>query len=1611
MEENYFFENTNFQNFTAKPNTISSIKLKNNKKSFIVFLSLFLMLFLGNEMNGQTTYNATAGAGNWSFTVPCDVTSINVQAWGPGGKGGDATTKNKYGSGGGGGGYTTSILSVTSGQVINLTVGAGNSLTNTTILTLTAGYGTSGGADSGPVGLGGTSSGGTPNSSGSPGLIGTSSSSGAGGNCPSGGIGGTGSNINSNGNPGGIPGGGGAGGYRNSDGGSGLNGGNGGDGQVIITYTSAFKAYCSPSFTGRVEPITNVTFAGINNTTSATVDGTPANERFCIAANLVQGSSTNSISVRGNTAGSFTNHFRVFIDWNQNGIFENNPTEAYYLGTIANSGGNTITLISNISVPATALTGNTHMRVIKNYNSDPTNPCGTYTFGQSEDYAVNVAAPSPCVAPTAQPTALSLGTTTTTTIPGSFTLASPTANNYLVVINTSGIAPAPVNGTTYTIGSTVMGGSNIVVDTDGNSTFTATGLLGATTYYFYVFSYNSLCSGGPKYFTTSPLIGNTMTLNPNYCTTATSSSTTRYINSFQTVGNLTNMSNLNTGYTNSGYSDYTNLPTTSQIPGGGITAKYTLNDSQSLKAWVDWNKDGTFDDTTERIYDTGGYLGTSTSFGFVVPLLTNPGKYRMRIRCYFSGISAITSCGLLSNGETEDYSITIIQDCTSKITNVNDNKRCETGQVSLTATATADTTEFRWYTAATGGSLVGTSPTGTWNTPSISSTTIYWVAAWNGSCESFFREKVIATVNASSIINFNPLTPIVCGENSVVSVNALGDTEVIDLINENFEGAAKFTTTKNGGTTYLWETKTSTFIPTATALWRPAINSRSAANKFAYINSNSPGEVVNTQLISSTVSTSLFSDLTLTFRHYFSYYTSPGDHGYVQISTDGGTIWTNLYHYQSDQGEAGQFETVTLSLPGYLNKPNLKIRFSYESTGGNGWAIDDIRLYGTKPVNTAFTWTSDTPVRAYTDAALTIPYTNQAVTTVYIKPTDAQMAIGTWSFTATATLSNGCTVSKPITVTNNTKTWIGSTLTDWNTASNWLPAGIPTASTCVIIPTAKTSKIINTPDAVAKTVTIKAPTGNLELQSDKNLTVTDNIIVESGATFNIKNNANLVQINNVANTGIVTIERITQAMNRYDFTYWSSPLTAASNFTLGDLSPFTLSDKYFSWTPSIGGLSGNWKYESTATKMEPGIGYIVRAPQTFNISGTKSLQTANFIGTPNNGDVTVPITYGTMGPVADFTDDKWNLLGNPYPSAINAVTFLDNTTNAALLDGTIYFWTHNTIPLITTPDPFYGDFVYNYTDEDYAAWNRTGGVATAAAISGGVTPNGFIASGQSFLTLSLATAPSGNNAIFKNDMRRNISTGVTYANNQFFKQANNNKTNKNTEIKTEASEEKHRIWLNLTNNSGAFSQILVGYVPGATQDRDRSYDGELIGGNDVTFYSIIPETHLTIQGRALPFDQNDQVNLGYNAAIAASLSIRIDHIDGLFDTQNIYLEDKKLDIIHDLKKAPYVFTTEIGDFDNRFVLRYTNKDKTLGTTSVETINDVLVTVNQKVTVQSPKELIKNIVVYDLLGRKIDSYEKVNALQFTLNHLNKTTVGLILKITLDDDRVISKKIIY
>jgi hypothetical protein len=156
---------------------------------------------------------------------------------------------------------------------------------------------------------------------------------------------------------------------------------------VVEASTSHLCNYCTATFPNAVEPITRVTVGTIDNTSSPTVNGTPPTENFASISTDMTIGQTYTTSFQGNTDGSFLSYFRVFIDFNQNESW-NDPGESFNCGTIFNSTGTDgISALGSITIPNTALTGATIMRVLKKYNSYG-NSCNVDGFGQAEDYTV-----------------------------------------------------------------------------------------------------------------------------------------------------------------------------------------------------------------------------------------------------------------------------------------------------------------------------------------------------------------------------------------------------------------------------------------------------------------------------------------------------------------------------------------------------------------------------------------------------------------------------------------------------------------------------------------------------------------------------------------------------------------------------------------------------------------------------------------------------------------------------------------------------------------------------------------------------------------------------------------------------------------------------------------------------------------------------------------------------------------------------------------------------------------------------------------------------------------------------------------------------------------------
>jgi hypothetical protein len=494
------------------------------------------------------------------------------------------------------------------------------------------------------------------------------------------------------------------------------------------------------------------------------------------------------------------------------------------------------------------------------------------------------------------------------------------------------------------------------------------------------------------------------------------------------------------------------------------------------------------------------------------------------------------------------------------------------------------------------------------------------------------------------------------------------------------------------------------------------------------------------------------------------------------------------------------------------------------------------------------------------------------------------------------------------------------------------------------------------------------------------LKLENSLEVIGNGTLVFEDGASLIQYNdNAVNSGTISYRRISAPMKNFDFTYWSSPVTGQ---TAKLLSPNTLADKYFRFD----GAGNKWVFDNGL--MNPGVGFIIRVPKPNSVySNLKDnwttptyAQPVVFDGIPNNGNYSFAVGAGQN-----------NLIGNPYPSAIDADLFLTNAINSGLVSGALYFWTHNTA--ITPSGSFY---VYN--SNDYATYNLTGGAGTAtgAAATGGAPPSGKIAAGQSFFVGS----KNAGSFEFNNSMR----VSASGSNSQFFKMANTKKT---------AKIEKNRVWLNLANADGAFKQLLVGYITGATNDLDNLYDGASFDGNSyVDFYSVNNAKNLTIQGRALPFDANDQVPLGYKTTINGTFTISVDNTDGVLATQTVYLEDKLTNVLHNLKDGAYSFTTVKGEFKDRFVLRYTDGTK-LGTVDhTADGQSVIVSVkNHKIKINSFDQTIASVLIYDLKGSLLYEKKNVNKNEFSIENLASSDQFLIVLTQLTDDKWVTKEIIF
>ena len=590
----------------------------------------------------------------------------------------------------------------------------------------------------------------------------------------------------------------------------------------------------------------------------------------------------------------------------------------------------------------------------------------------------------------------------------------------------------------------------------------------------------------------------------------------------------------------------------------------------------------------------------------------------------------------------------------------------------------------------------------------------------------------------------------------------------------------------------------------------------------------------------------------------------------------------------------------------------------------------------------------------------TLPTTSNNSITGTWSPALDNTATTTYTFTPDA---GQCATTATLTITvSNLNTWTGgANTTVWTTPGNWSCGLVPISTTDVIIGSASFYPEITSIVSI-NSLTLNSGT-TLKVKSGSNLTVSD--LINNNGTFTIENNANLIQVNAVSNSGSgsTLVKRNTNPLIRLDYTLWSSPVANQQLLAFSPLTSISPTIRFYTYNTSTN-LYNSVASPST-TNFADGIGYLIRLP--FNHPTAPVIWAGTFTGVANNGTKTITLNNIGVG-------QRFNAIGNPYPSTVNIAQFASD--NSTKIEPSLYFWrkTNNTL------------------SPSYCSWNTSSNTFVDNGETYTDSPLGILQTAQGFIV----EAKAGATTIEFNNGQRTINNA-----NQFFRTANG--------ISATPPIESHRIWLNMTGATTEFSQMVVGYFTNAIIGQD-DFDSKYFNDGPIALSSEINAIDYVIQGRPAPFNATDIVPLKYKVTNAGSYSIGLDHVDGLFTAgaQTVYLKDNVTNTYTDLNAGNYTFTSVAGTFNNRLELVYQNPLNNQNPIFNEN-NIVVYNQNNELFITSGNVIMKSVKIYDIRGRLLQEKSNINASETQL-HIGTTNQVLILQITSNDDIKVVKKVI-
>ncbi|TDD75178.1 immunoglobulin domain-containing protein [Flavobacterium caseinilyticum] len=477
------------------------------------------------------------------------------------------------------------------------------------------------------------------------------------------------------------------------------------------------------------------------------------------------------------------------------------------------------------------------------------------------------------------------------------------------------------------------------------------------------------------------------------------------------------------------------------------------------------------------------------------------------------------------------------------------------------------------------------------------------------------------------------------------------------------------------------------------------------------------------------------------------------------------------------------------------------------------------------------------------------------------------------------------------------------------------------------------------------------------------------------------------------------IERDQQGQrNSYNYNYWSSPVSiqgGANNapysvigvakdgtnsaapglisfndgayFADGALSsPIKTSNRWiWSYNDKVKSTElqnyNQWNYLGSTGFLKTGEGFTMKG--TGGTAATNVTQNYVFIGKPNNATISLPLPLNQI-----------YLVGNPYPSALDANEFIRNnlkdcagcTATQNVFNGTLYFWDHFGVTN--------NHILAQYTG-GYAAYNLSGGVPGIANSvltvnnnsSGSRSPKRYIPVAQGFfIDAPLGTAVAAPLLNFNNNQR--AFKRESPESSVFMKSVGNKKT--------QIIDARSKIRLGFDSFVGIHRQLLVTADSNTTSGPDIGYDAPTFDMQKNDIYWEINNKAYVIQG-INNFNEDQVIPLGITIADKGPITIKIDELENITESTKIFLFDSVTARYQNIRDEAFSISLDIGEYKNRFYILFLNKTLGVEESFLDKEIDVLYARNYKTLIiqnKTPDTTVNDVYLINLLGQIVDKWD-------------------------------------